>query len=397
MLHNLKTKMKSFLYIINREFRMLFHNRAIFIFAVILPIISIIFFNTLLGKGVPRDLPIAVLDLDNSSISRNLISQLDATPEIQVKYKPTDQLEGERLVKEIKAYGLVIIPSNFGSDLKQGKQTKVINQYNSNVLLPSGLENKAFRKVVGTFSAGVNIQKQMANGISITQSKANFQPITSNNHVLSNPYTNYSYYLNSGFLTYFLQIFVILTTIYCFGVDLKYNKGEKLYNIGKENLPVILFAKTLPYTLWFLLIGILMYYSMFVFQDFPLMGNKGSLLLGLFLLITSTQAFSLLFIAVSRSFREALTFGSGFAAVSLSFSGITFPIFGMPKFIQYLSQIFPFTHYFELFVDQTQRGIPEYYSFKPILLLIIINVFVFLISYKKLNNLLKRGSFLERT
>jgi ABC-2 type transport system permease protein len=376
---------------------MLFHNRAIFIFAVILPIISIIFFNTLLVQGVARDLPIAVLDLDNSSISRNLISQLDATPEILVKYKPTDQLEGERLVKEIKAYGLVVIPANFGSDLKQGKQTTLINQYNSNVLLPSGLENKAFRKVVATFSAGVNIQKQLANGININQAKANFQAITSNNHTLSNPYTNYSYYLNSGFLTYFLQIFVILTTIYCFGVDLKYNKGEKLYNIGQGNLPIILFAKTFPYTLWFLLIGILMYYSMFVFQDFPLLGNKGMLLLGLFFLISSTQAFSLLFIALSRSFRESLTFGSGFAAVSLSFSGITFPIFGMPKFIQYLSQIFPFTHYFELFVDQTQRGIPVIYSIKPILILIFINVFVFLISYKKLNNLLKQGSFLERT
>ena len=376
---------------------MLFHNRAIFIFAVILPIISIIFFNTLLVKGVPRDLPIAVLDLDNSSISRHLISQLDVTPEILVKYKPADQLEGERLVKEIKAYGLVIIPANFGSDLKQGKQTTVINQYNSNVLLPSGLENKAFRKVVATFSAGINIQKQLAKGTALKQAKANFQPITANNHTLSNPYTNYSYYLNSGFLTYFLQIFVILTTIYCFGVDLKYNKGEKLYNIGKGHLPIILFAKTLPYTLWFLLIGILMYYSMFVFQDFPLLGSKGMLLLGLFFLITSTQAFALLFIAVSRSFREALTFGSGFAAVSLSFSGITFPIFGMPKFIQYVSQLFPFTHYFELFVDQTQRGIPVFNSFKPILILIIINVFVFLISYKKLTKLLKQGSFLERT
>lgn len=396
MLPNLKTKMNPFLKIISREIKMLFHNRAIFIFAVILPIIATLFFNTLLSKGVARDLPIAVLDLDNSSISRNLISLLDATPELLVKYKPIDQLEGENLVKEIKAYGLVIIPANFGGDLKQGKQTKVINQYNSNILLPSGLENKAFRKVVATFSAGINIKKQLANGIAISQAKANFQPITSHNHVLSNPYTNYSYYLNSGFLTYFLQIFVILTTIYCFGVDLKYNKGEKLYNIGKANLPLIIFAKTLPYTLWFLFIGILMYYSMFVLQDFPLTGNKIMLLLALFILITSTQAYSLLFIAVSKSFREALTFGSGFAAVSLSFSGITFPIFSMPKFIQYLSQIFPFTHYFELFVDQTQRGIPLYHSFKPILIIIFINVFVFLISYKKLNYLLKRGSFLER-
>lgn len=389
--------MGSFSHIIKREFRMLFHNRAIFIFAVILPIISIVFFNTLLSSGVARDLPIAVVDLDNSAISRNLISQLDATPELKVSYKPTSQLEGELLVKQIKAYGLVTIPKNFASDLKQGKQTKVINQYNSNLLLPSGLENKAFRKVVGTLSAAVNIQKQLAKGTNVNQAKANFQPITSNNHILSNPYTNYSYYLNSGFLTLFLQIFVILTTIYCFGADLKYNKGEKLYSIGKGNMTTIILAKVLPYTLWFFFVGMVMFFSMFILQDFPLFGNKFIVILSLLLLIIATQAFSLFFIAFSSSFREALTFGSGFAAVSLSFSGITFPIFGMPLSFQWLSQMFPFTHFFELFVDQTQRGVPANYSINSIIILIAITLIVTLLSYKKLTILFKRGSFLQRT
>ena len=389
--------MGSFSHIIKREFRMLFHNRAIFIFAVILPIISIVFFSTLLRNGVARNLPIAVVDLDNSALSRNLISQLDAAPELEVSFKPINQLDGERLVKQIKAYGLVTIPKNFGSDLKQGKQTKVLNQYNSNLLLPSGLENKAFRTVVGTLSAAVNIQKQLAKGTNINQAKKNYQPITLNKRILSNPYTNYSYYLNSGFLTLFLQIFVILTTIYCFGSDLKYNKGEKLYAIGKGNMTIIILAKITPYTLWFFFMGMIMYFSMFIFQDFPLFGNKLIVLVSLFLLIISTQAFSLLFIAISKSFREALTFGSGFAAVSLSFSGITFPIFGMPIIMQWLSQIFPFTHFFELFVDQTQRGIPVSYSIKSIIILIVITLVASLLSYKKLTILFKRGSFLQRT
>lgn len=368
-----------------------------FFFAVILPFISIIFFNTLLTNPVARDLPIAVVDLDNSSISRNLISQLDATPELEVAYKPVSQIEGEVLVKEAKAYGLVTVPANFGKKLKQGKQTQVMNQYNSNLLLPSGLENKAFRKTVGTFSAGINIQKQMAKGVNILQAKANIQPIQSNNHVLSNPYSNYSYYLNSGFLTLFFQMFVILTTIYCFGSDLKYNKGKKIYAISNNNLTTIILAKILPYTLWFFFVGIVMYYSMFIFQDFPLNGNKLVLLLSLLLLILTTQAFAIFFISISKSFRAALTFGSSFAAVSLSFSGITFPIFGMPTLLQWMSQLFPFTHFFELFVDQTQRGIPVIYNLKSILILLLITVIVPLLSYNKLKKLFKQGAFLERT
>ncbi len=397
MLRNSNNKMRSFSYIIKREFRMLFYNKSMFIFAVILPFIAILFFNTLLSNPVARDLPIAVIDLDNSSISRNLISQLDATPELKVSYKPTTQVEGEILVKEVKAYGLVTIPTNFGNDLKQGRQTQVLNQYNGNLLLPSGLENKAFRKTIGTFSASVNVQKQMAKGVNIRQAKAHFQPILSNNHVLSNPYSNYSYYLNSGFLTLFFQMFVILTTIYCFGTDLKYNKGKKIYKIANQNITTIILAKILPYTLWFFFVGIVMYYSMFVFQDFPFNGNKGVVLLGLLLLISATQALAIFFIAVSKSFREALTFGSGFAAVSLSFSGITFPIFGMPIVLQWLSQIFPFTHYFKLFVDQTQRGIPVFYSIKSIAALLLIIVIVPFLSFKKLRKLFKRGAFLQRT
>lgn len=388
--------MKSFLHIAKREFGLLFHNKSMFIFAVILPFVSMLFFHTLLNNGVARDLPIAVIDLDNSSISRNIISQLDATPEIMVSYKPTSQLEGEALIKELKVYGLVTIPKKLGENLNQGKQVSIINQFNGNLLLPSGLENKAFKKAIGTVSAGINIQKQLKQGVNLNQAKANYQPINSNNHVLSNPYTNYSYYLNSGFLTLFFQIFVILTTIYCFGIDLKFNKGEKLYNIGKGNITTIILGKIVPYTLWFLLVGLVMYFTMFIIGDFPLNGNKAVVLLALFLLITASQAFAILFLAISSSFREALTFGSGFAAIGLSFSGITFPIFGMPKILQLMSQLFPYTHFFDLFLDQTQRGIPVFYSFNSIVFLVVLTILPILISFRKLTRLLKKGSFLQR-
>ncbi len=389
--------MKSFLIIAKREIRLLFHNKSIFLFAVVLPFISILFFNTLLSEGVARDLPIAVVDLDNSSFSRNIIQQLNATPEIDVSYKPISQLEGEQLIKQLKVYGLLTIPKNFGSDLTRGKQVQILNQYNSSLLLPSGLVNKAVKNTIGTLSANINIQKQLKKGIYIKQALVNFQPITSNNHILSNPYTNYSYYLNSGFLTLFFQIFVILTTIYCFGSDLKYNKGEKLYSIGNGNLFSIILGKILPYTLWFFLVGLIMYYSMFVFQDFPIFGSKCVVLLALLLLTISTQAMAVFFISRSKSFRESLTYGSGFAAISLSFSGITFPIFGMPKILQWLSQIFPFTHFFELFLDQTQRGFPIFYSIKSIVILVVITIIPLLIASKKLRVLLKQGSFLQRT
>ena len=187
--------------------------------------------------GVARDLPIAVIDLDNSAISRNVISQLDATPELQISHSLINQQEGESLIRQGEIYGLVTIPKGFEADLKNGKQVTILNQYNNNVLLPGGLEFKAFSKVIGTISGQIFILKNnLKKGVSFQQAIINYQPVNLENHVLSNPYTNYSYYLNSGFLAYFLQIIIILTTIYCFGNDLKYSKGKQLLRISKRKI-----------------------------------------------------------------------------------------------------------------------------------------------------------------
>ena len=385
--------MKNFLRVAKREIRLLFHNKSLFTFAVILPFISIIFFFSLLSNGVARDLPVAVVDLDNSALSRTLIAQLDATPEIEVTFKPESTLKAEKLIKNLDVYGFVIIPKNFNNHLKQGKQVTVSNQYNSNLLLPSGLVNKAFQRVVATLSAQINITKQLKNGIYLKQAKANYQAVKLNSYILSNPYLNYNYYLNSGFLPFFFQIFVLLTTIYAFGTDLKYNKGDKLYNIAKGNTKAIILGKTLPYTLWFFTLGLMLLIAMYSLASFPFIGNKFLVLISLLLLIIASQTFALLFISLSKSFREALTFGSGFAALSLSFSGITFPVFGMPKILQLLSNLFPFTHFFKLFIDQTQRGLPPSYVQKSVLFLMGLILISILISYKKIKKMLSIGSF----
>ena len=385
--------MKPSLRIAKREIALLFNSRSTFIFAVVLPFVSILFFNTLLSEGVARDLPVAIVDLDRSAVSRNVIAQLDATPEISVNFFPLNQQKGEELVRLGKVYGVITIPQNFEADVKSGKQVSILNQYNSNLLLAGGLEYKAFRKVIGTISAGVNIEKQRKQGVSMQQAVVNYQPIVSNNHVLSNPYTNYSYYLNTGFLAMFFQIFVMLTTIYIFGADLKYNKGNKLLSVTNNNLSAIILGKVLPFTVWFLFVGIIMLFSMYVWQDFPFFGNKITVFAALLLLILANQSYALFFIAISNSFREALTIGSGFAAVSLSFSGITFPIFGMPIVLQWLSQIFPFTHFFELLLDQSQRGFPVFYSLNALIILIVLTIVPISLGWFKLKRLFSKGVF----
>ena len=69
------------------------------------------------------------------------------------------------------------------------------------------------------------------------------------------------------------------------------------------------------------------------------------------------------------------------------------PIFGMPIVLQWLSQIFPFTHFFELLLDQSQRGFPVFYSLKSIIILVVLSIVPISLGWFKLKRLFSKGVF----
>ncbi|MBK9391406.1 MAG: hypothetical protein IPN68_14930 [Bacteroidetes bacterium] len=55
-------------------------SRRLYIIVVfILPVLSILFFTSLLKDGIPTKMPIAIVDLDHSAISRKIAQNIDVT------------------------------------------------------------------------------------------------------------------------------------------------------------------------------------------------------------------------------------------------------------------------------------------------------------------------------
>lgn len=73
--------------IAKREVHRLVAQPIYFFCMLIAPAICVIFFVSLMHEGLPTDLPIAVVDMDNSATSRNLIRQLDAFEQTEVYMK----------------------------------------------------------------------------------------------------------------------------------------------------------------------------------------------------------------------------------------------------------------------------------------------------------------------
>ena len=110
------------------------------------------------------------------------------------------------------------------------------------------------------------------------------------------------------------------------------------------------------------LISLVMLVINFKIVGTPLNGSLAVILAGTLLFILSYQSISVLIVSLLANLRLSLSIGGGYSVLAFTFSGLTFPIMAMWEPMQWVSKIFPFTFYTDIFVDQMLRGAPWVYS-----------------------------------
>src|SRR5574340_200618 len=88
-------------------------------------------------QRVMRELPIAVLDMDGTGLSRTVARHLDATPELRVLTDPPPTLAAAQdALDRGTLAGVVLVPDGFSADLKRGHRAEVLAAVDmSNVLV----------------------------------------------------------------------------------------------------------------------------------------------------------------------------------------------------------------------------------------------------------------------
>ena len=255
-----------------------------------------------------RDIPIAVLDDDHTSLSRKVTQMIDATPTALVAYEIQDMDEGERLMREGKVMAIVQIPSFFEKNILSNSQTHIENYVSGTNITVNGLLSKDIQTAVTTFTAGIQLQLLTKQGLSEKQAMAQLMPVRFSRHVLFNPYINYGYYLSPSFMPMMLLIFVVMVTVFTIGTELKHATAREWIDTANGSVGAALTGKILPVTVIMFLLS--------------------------------------------------LSIGGGYSVLAFTFSGLTFPVMAMWPAMRYLSKLFPFTYYTDIFVDQMLRGAP---------------------------------------
>ena len=344
--------------VLRRELGRIARQPMYVVLMLLLPVLSFSFFALLFEKGVAHDIPIAVFDEDGTTLSRKIVDMIDATPTALVAYEVQDMPQAERLMREGRIMAIVQVPDFFEKNILSNRQTHVEAYITGTNITVNGLLARDIQTAVTTFSAGIQLQLLTKQGLTDRQAMAQLMPVRFSKHVLFNPYPNYGYYLSPSFMPMMLLIFVIMTTIFAVGTELKRGTAGEWLATGGDSVAASVAGKLLPITVVMFLVAMAMLCIIFKVVGVPLNGSLWVILLATLLFIVSYQAIGLFIVALLSNLRLSLSIGGGYSVLAFTFSGLTFPVMAMWPAMQYLSRLFPFTYYTDIFVDQMLRGAP---------------------------------------
>ncbi len=363
---------------------------------VVLPLVSFALLWTIFSAGTIRNLPVAVVDLDSTPLSRQLARMLDATPTMTVTQHVGSGLAAEELMLRGEIYAAVLIPRDLERNVLRGAPASVILYRNSQLLVPSSLVRRDAMAAVGTLSAGIEIRQREARGETPAAARDRFEPIRTDRHALFNPWLNYVYFLVSSLLPTMLQIFVIIAAVHAVGIELKEGTGPEWLAIAGGSVTRAVVGKLMPYTAGFLLVAWFMIAFTIRFMGVPLHGDLGTLLVGTTLFILAYEGVGVVLAAWFANLRFATSAAAFIATPAFAFVGLTFPTMAMPPVAQAWGALLPLTHYLRLLVEQIMRGAPPAASLPELGALAAFVVVTPLIATRRLGTVLRDESYWGR-
>jgi ABC-2 type transport system permease protein len=324
------------------------------------------------SAGLATRLPIVVLDLDGSELSRTVIRTVDATPDVAVSQRVSDLGEGRALILSGRIHGLLLLPANLERDVTAGRRPEVVFFYNTQRLTAGNLALRGVSNAVPTVAAGIRISLRTAQGQPSEVAQSDLTPIPVQTHALFNPTLNYVHFLLAALLPSVLQVVVVTAAAYSVGLDVETpHRLHSLRRLGGGLWPAVA-GKTLPYTLLFLMVLGLSDTVLFGLLGMPLRGDRGLLLLAALLFILACQFLGTLLALVLRPMGSAVSIATLLTAPAFGFMGIGFPRIGMSAFAHGWGAILPGTWFLTARIDQTIRGTPPALSARPLLILLAI-------------------------
>lgn len=344
--------------VISREMCRMVRQPLYWFCLVAAPILSVIFFTTLMDSGLPQNLPIGIVDQDNTTTSRSITRNLDAFQAAAVTQCYPSVTEARRAVQQGDIYGFYYIPQ--GTSRKaQRQEIPTVSFYTNYAYLVAGSLLYRDMRTMSELASGAATRSVLyAKGAREEQAMAFLQPIVIDTYAIGNPWLNYSVYLCNTLIPGVFMIFIFMVTVYGLGIEVKQGTVGSWLAKAKGKIWTAVGGKLLAQTVVFLLVGLFIVWYLYVHLRFPCHAGIGTMMIVMTLGILGAQGLGVFMFAMLPSLRLGLSFASLWGVLSFSICGMSFPVMAMHPALQGLAWLFPLRHYFLLYVNCALDGLP---------------------------------------
>ena len=356
--------------IIKRELGFMRHNGLYVACLVVFPMLVMIFFTTLMGAGQPVDMPVGVVDLDNSSMSRKVVRSRDAFQNTHVKARYTDVSAAREAMQRGEIYAFIYFPRDCASNMISGRQPGISFYYTMSFLSAGSLLMSDLKTIATLGYAGVAQAKLQAMGVPESQIMPLLQPIKVELHRIGNPHTDYNAYLSPMLVPGVMFLFIFIFTAYSIGCELKYERSHEWLKMAGGNIWVALMGKMLPQMLLSMLMMSAYLIYIYGVMGFPHEGSWMVIFLLGFLSVLAAEGFGIFMFSLLPSMRMSMSLCSLWAVLSFSMVGTAFPVMAMDPALETLAWLFPLRHYFVIYQTSIFSGYSLTYCWVNIVCLI---------------------------
>ncbi len=339
-----------------REFKIVIKDPGIVLFFLFLPLAYPVIYSLIYNPEVVRDVKMVVVDNDRSSISRELVRNLDATQEAWVIGYASDLAEARHAMNSHKCFAILEIPDGFGKHLGRGEQANAIMYCDASLLL----RYRGFLVATTGVSQemGAEILAEKINEVAPlagTIASGDIMPIE--NISMGNIENGFDSFIMPGVLILILHQCIILASGMAGGA-----KRERPILIGYDpynEQPSILMTmagQMLCYiTILALPIIYLVHYVPLMFA-FPMAGQFSEIIMFLVPMVLACLGLGFIFQGIVWERESVFVLWVVTSVVFLFLSGLTWPRYAMAPFWKFLSGCVPATWGVEGFIRMNTNG-----------------------------------------
>lgn len=293
---------------------------------------------------VVKEIPIVVVDQDKSFLSRMLTRMAGAADAVTILSRAANFEEAKELVLQRKASGIILIPKDFQKHVLRGEKASVAAYSDATSFIVYKQVYTGIYSAVKTLSAGIEIKRLRASGMSSDQAADLREPLALNYVPLFNPAGGYaSYAVPIVFVIILQQTFFIGICTMIGTMREKKNKSYFSPEHGSDNALVVIAGKAMAYFFIYFVHTIYCFGVMSRIYSFTQRGNIFDMVLFIipFLLSVIFAGFTL---ASFFKQREMPVFFILSSSLPLMFiSRLSWPVEMMPDYLQKLSLLIPST------------------------------------------------------